>query len=366
VRIAGSLLYPLAICAAVVTTAGCSGPTDRPILLEASDPFAVAWTWGDAPGIGRTTGKPLDGFALSVIPDRLTLRLSDPQGLQIDVELKNISGHPQGMYFGARRSIYKLRILNLGNQKSQWQRLEQGPFGPGARFSLPRDGSLILSCVILRAGLASWFSRSGRYLVQATLTGPPLASSGTAVLRSNSVAITVLKDPPERRGIFAASLKSTKAVYRLGEAIALGLTITNDTNESYAVEYGAPSGLCDLLILDSANQLVRPVGVNYPGKRFPLPGPYQVAPKSSFTAMTYYGHSAMFGPHSFPPEWKALGTFGYALRRPGDYRITCIPRMRVTESSERGPVSFLTSSADRSNEINIRVARWSLFGFPLL
>ncbi len=373
VKVACVLLYPLAFCAAIATAAGCRGPSDRPSqMLRSSDPFSVAWSWGSTPGLGRPTGKPLEGFALSVIPDRLALRLSDPQGLQFDIDLKNVSGHAQEMYLGSRRSVYKFRILNLVNGKSQLRELEQGPFPPGARFSLPRAGSLIVTYVVFREGLAAWFPKDGKYSIKAMFTGPPLANSENAALTSNSATITVLKDPLERRGVFGTSLKSNKSVYSLGEQIALGLTITNNTDKAYAIENAPPSGLCNLLILDSASHTVRPIAERYPGSRFPLPAPYEIAPKGSITATTYYPFRTIsvvgnpIATRRLPPEWESLFSFGYSLTRPDNYRIRCTPRMRVIENTQWGHELFLTSNADRSNEITVHIARWSLFGFPFL
>jgi hypothetical protein len=183
------------------------------------------------------------------------------------------------------------------------------------------------------------FTKTGTYWVR--VTGHPSVDGRSLALKSNTIAITVLPALPANFGdtVFGIHLQSDKPTYKLGEPIALRVSIVNLTDQTYVARNMDVTALSKLLILDVRGNPIGPPAVR--GSRFYMAG------------------------LDFPPgrtmnfRWTDLSQWGVDLTEPGKYTIVAIANISASRRMPSGVLrdSFVTTDADRSNPVGIEIVR---------
>jgi len=145
-------------------------------------------------------GTAAHGLVLSLTADRAVVRLGDP--IRVVVELRNVSGRTQQVFYGKRSSTYEFAIVNRRNGRAvpHWPPPRQ-TLGGGSyyRFSPIRLDPATSAYEAFRLERLYQFTEPGVYSVQVTKATVGLAFPNGAVrhnaleLRSNTIVITVTR-----------------------------------------------------------------------------------------------------------------------------------------------------------------------------
>jgi hypothetical protein len=157
---------------------------------------------------------------------------------------------------------------------------------------------------------------------------------------------------PVRAGIISIRLESNKAVYRVGEAIKLRVTLINHTANKYLIPLVSGWNLCSLSVRNGHGQPTRTTLRNRPG----VTGDDRmyVLPPNGSLALIFWPQAS-----GSPQNWTDIKYWLYDLDKPGDYVIVGHPNLWwVSESiGDHLGNRFTVSPQEKSNTLHIRIVK---------
>lgn len=156
---------------------------------------------------------------------------------------------------------------------------------------------------------------------------------------------------PQRSGVIHISIKTDNTVYRVGDSPKIQVTLTNLSSQHENARAYPPWLLCKLSVALDGRELAQP-STGWPGGFWDLAMFYRMGPGASIvTGYTNYGQKAVW------TGWVPIEAWGYKLTAPGQYVISAIPDVVVSEPTTAGTSQFRTAASDRSNSVRVQVTR---------